>query len=679
MRFPLILLLYFICIPLYAENNPAGTVVPAQKKVRHIIVVQQKNKNLQVEKTIPVDGNTVRVKTPQKDVKQSIVFQSLGQLNEMMEDGVPELALSLLETEQKKRPAFTADWYPFEYKRIVIYAAMHHWSALDKRVSWLMLSTSSGKQITEKIRLWFETQQVIARLQDGQAKKALQQLRLLIWNHDADQINKSLPAVWRRLVIRAYVSLQRYEDAQVALVKYNQDFRLASAKTEWRLLQAQVLLRTGRPEQAETILASIQPNHLSSEVYALQLLAQLQASAQMVNHQQGLKRIKAVVIQVRKKLDGQGVSRSARWAFSFVAYRAAVMLKDSALQISSLENMFSLALNYPVLGKNYTVSVDALWALYKQAGLRIANNNDLLIGDDAAWQTLLKSFAVKSPQSALYLATALAFTTKNTQVQKISNAVIVKNLQQHKQGMELINQLYLHSKQIHDITVLPVEVRYHLVDYVLSQGDIAQAEKLMNSLPEPPDGKNVFDWRMRKARVLVFDGDYKRSAALLTATIKSMATIDDKSLDRYMQVVFDFQTVQQHRLALQLFDLLKPEWLTDELKREIYFWKAESYYALKRYEQAALFYLKSAHELKNEKNDLWSQSAQFKAADALVKAGIYDDAKKIYNDLLQITVSESRKSLIQQKIQHVMLLKRAQQRRHEQYRHKTENAQQNVH
>ncbi len=679
MRFSFILLLYFICIPLYAANNPVATAVFAQKDNLKATVVKQQiikqqNKNLKDEKIPPENEVAVRTKTRQKVIKKSIVFQSLAQLNEMIQAGVPALALSLLETAQSKRPEFTADWYTFEYKRIVIYAAMHNWSALDKRVSWLLKSASSGKPITRKIKLWFETQQVIARLQEGLAQKALQQLRILIWNNDANHINKSLPSLWRRLVIRAYVSLHWYEDAQKALVKYNQDFKLDGKDTKWRLLQARVLLRTDRPEQAEAILASIKPDHLSDVAQSLRLLAQLQTDAQMADHQQGLKRIKAIVTRVRKKLDGQVLSRSARWAYSYVAYRAAVILNDTASQIINLENILSLALNYPVLGKNYTVSVGELWALYEKAGLHIANNHDLLIGDDAAWQKLIKSLSVKSQQSALYLAATLAFDTRNKQVKQMSNAVIVKKLQQRKNGLELINQLYLHSKQVHDITVLPALVRYQLVDYVLGQGDIDQAEKLMNSLPEPPEGKNVFDWRMRKARVLVFEGDYKKSAALLKATIEPMTTIDDKSLDRYMQVVFDFQTVQQDKLALQLFNLLKPEWLSDRLKREIYFWKAESYYALKDYERAALFYLKSAHELKNEENDLWAQSAQYKAAGALVKAGIYDDAKKIYSNLLQITASESRKSLIKQKMQHARLLKRAQK-----HRYRLRDSQQNAH
>jgi hypothetical protein len=124
-------------------------------------------------------------------------------------------------------------------------------------------------------------------------------------------------------------------------------------------------------------------------------------------------------------------------------------------------------------------------------------------------------------------------------------------------------------------------------------------------------------------------------------------------------VVFDFQTVQQHQQALNLFDLLYIEGLDDKLKREIHFWKAESYFSLKKYDLAALFYLESARAIEGADNDLWGQSARFKAANALVLAKIYGDAKKVYLELLQVTASDSRKALINQNLQKIRLLKSA--------------------
>ncbi len=181
----------------------------------------------------------------------------------------------------------------------------------------------------------------------------------------------------------------------------------------------------------------------------------------------------------------------------------------------------------------------------------------------------------------------------------------------------------------------------------------------MKSLKEPPDGKSVFEWRMRMSRVLVLQGEYQQSEDLIRKTFLEKSTISPEELDRYIQVVFDFQTVQQHQRAIDLFDLLSFESLDEKLKREIYFWKAESYFSLKKYDRAALFYLASARAVTDADSDLWAQSARFKAGKALVLAEIYDDAEKVYNDLWLITVSESRKSLIRQDLQKIRLLKSA--------------------
>jgi tetratricopeptide (TPR) repeat protein len=150
---------------------------------------------------------------------------------------------------------------------------------------------------------------------------------------------------------------------------------------------------------------------------------------------------------------------------------------------------------------------------------------------------------------------------------------------------------------------------------------------------------------------------------MIRQTFIEKSKITRKELDRYIQVVFDFQTVQQHERAIRLFDLLYIEGLDENLKREIYFWKAESYAALEKYDHAALYYLQSARVLTDGYNDLWAQAARFKAGDSLIKADIYDDAEKVYRELLSITDSDARKALIEQNLQKIRLLKSTLQNR----------------
>jgi hypothetical protein len=590
------------------------------------------------------DTSATSITVPPTEKQQSLAFKSLAQMNQLIELGVPALALSLLETEQKKYPQYTGEWYTFEYKRIILLAALEQWRTLIERTQWLFDTAIPDRQITVRIRLWFETQQVMARLQLKQSEPALSQLQHMLWSADIEHRDPSLPAIWRRLVIRAYLQMQRDDDARKALVKYEHDYKSKEINIDWLLLQAQVLLRTNRPQQAIKLLKQVS----TDDVKALTLIAQLQSKpedAEQIN------------LQMREQLDGQVISHSARWAYSYVAYLASKKLADLPSQILNLEAMLSLGIEYPVFDENFQVTADDLWDLYNKQGLLIANDYGLLFGNDEQWQQQSTQLIKIQPEKALALNATLVLQTDNFESRQQQHKAIVEIIEKRKNGLELINQLYLHSYNVSDVSVLPDEVRYRLVDYALSEGNYFEAATLMKSLKEPPEGNTLFDWRMRKARVLILQGAYKQSVDLIRKTFAEKKSISRTELDRYIQVVFDFQTVQQHQQAIDLFDLIYFDSLNEKLKREIYFWKAESYFSLEGYDRAALFYLESAHAVSDAHNDLWAQSAKFKAANALVQAEIYDDAEKVYKELLLVTGSDSRKALINQNLQKIKLLK----------------------
>jgi predicted Zn-dependent protease len=139
---------------------------------------------------------------------------------------------------------------------------------------------------------------VIARLQLKQSEQALNQLQHLLWSTEPEYRDPSLPAVWRRLVIRAYLQLQADDDARRALVKYERDYKTDKTNIDWVLLQAQLLLRTHRPQQAIRLLEQITVEN-AVDIEALLLIAELQnepKSAAKINQ------------QMREQLDGQVLS-----------------------------------------------------------------------------------------------------------------------------------------------------------------------------------------------------------------------------------------------------------------------------------------------------------------------------------------------------------------------------------
>lgn len=639
-----ILLMLLACGSSWADSSnkpPLNVTPPSARSEAHTTNPATVN----TKATTREDAGDVRLHVP--DTKRSVTFRSLAQLDNLIALGTPALALSLLEAEQSKRPKFTADWYSFEYKRIIIMSSLEQWQAVIERSQWLFDTAVPGKQITKKIRLWFETQQVIASLQLKQSEIALAQLQSLLWRSKAEDRDPSLPALWRRLVIRCYLQLHIDDDARKALVKYNREYPPISDDIDWIILQAQVYLRTGRPELATQVLNRVESKD-EVDVNALLLIASLQGKPTDAS---------VIYQQMRDQLDGKVLSKSARWAKSYVAYRAALIMKNLPAQTKNLEAMLSLNLRYPVFDESLQVSADDLWQLYNKQGVEIANANGLLFGNDEQWHKFADKLQKRSPHEALMLNAAGVLNAENFSSDARLHKSIVEVLEKQKNGLELINKLYLHSDKVSDIAVLPDEVRYRLVDYSLSEGDYAEAAILMKSLKEPPQGKTLFDWRMRKARVLVLQGEYQQSEDLIRKTFIEKPKISRAELDRFIQVVFDFQTVQQHQQAIDLIDLLYIEGLDEAVRREIYFWKAESYYSLQKYDYAALFYLKSARVLTDGYNDLWAQAARFKAGDALILAAVYDDAEKVYRNLLAITDSETRKALINQNLQKIRLLK----------------------
>ena len=80
----------------------------------------------------------------------------------------------------------------------------------------------------------------------------------------------------------------------------------------------------------------------------------------------------------------------------------------------------------------------------------------------------------------------------------------------------------------------------------------------------------------------------------------------------------------------------------------------ESHIGQQKFSQAADLFLQSS-EIGDQSSDLWGQSARFRAAEALVDAGLFDDAYNIYQNLLDESQDQTRRFQLQQKLQQINL------------------------
>jgi hypothetical protein len=572
--------------------------------------------------------------------EESLAFKSLEQLDDLAKTGLSGLALRMIEQQQTIYPEFTPDWYAFEFKRIQTLSSLERWQDIIERSDLLLEKAVPGQQITPRIANWFKTQRAMALLKLGDAAQTLKETRALLWQGKGE--DRDLTAFWRRLIIRAYLELDYADDARKGLLKYRQDY--GDYKSDWKLLQAQALLQANRPAEVIDLLADEE----SHKAKALRLLAAVRARPENA----GL-----YIKEVKTQLADASLTQPQQRAYYYVLYEAYLAKNDVVSAAETVEQLLALSRTHVMLGEDFTVSADNLWDLYEQIGERSGNQYNLLKGDDIAWYKRAGDIRQKQPVRARGMYAVIAFTTPDKAKRQRAHKEIADSLSVTDGGLEVVNQLYLQSSRAGSSADLPVEVRYRLVDHALSVGDITLAATMMASLPQPPEGEGYFDWQIRKARVLILEGEYEQGEEELSASLTNIDELNADMVDRYLQVVFDLQTIRRHEQALELFDLLPIEAMEDKLRREIYYWKAESNYELQRYEQAAMLYMKSARAGDETMSDLWAQSARFKASDALLKAKLYDDAQYAYSELLRITASDSRKRLIRQKLQHIQLLR----------------------
>ena len=546
----------------------------------------------------------------------------------------PQLSVRLIEQHQQKLEPGSETWLSWEKKHLQLLSELGNWSQIIERINTRQLT------IPEDYRAWFALLKATAQLKLSRAGKVRGDIRRLIWS-DTDLTTEQIASA-RRLIIRSYLIENKAADAQRAMLRYQQDY--GEGGLPWRLLQTKVLLATQRFQQAARLMAK----EKEDSVQPLKQLTRLKAG--LDGAQYSYKKALQSALQT-EAVSSQNIKRQ-NW---MLAYIAAGLERHYKAEIEALE----YALITGVADADHdliAVSAALLWQKYLQYAEYLGNQNHLLTGDDEAWfahasdrfetqpteaRALLAYVGIKASVPA---RRQLAFTQLSVLIDKKITS-----------GIRLIELLFSDPGLFDSVQKVPIEIRYQLLDYALSRGKIKRAARLFEFLPQPPEGKKRLAWDMRRARVLVLGGEYKQGAEVLLALLKH-ETLSVESLNRLMQVIFDLQKVEQHGLAIELFDAIDSRSQDPELQRELRFWSAESYQALQQYEVSAHLYLTSALMIAEKQSDPWSQTARYKAAEVLTMAGLIDDARSLLQQLLKSTSNSNRKAIIKQKLQELWLL-----------------------
>jgi len=556
--------------------------------------------------------------------------ERLDVLKRISAAGAPALTLKMLDQAQPNVDADLYEWILWEQERFKILASWQQWDRLLVRIESLPID------IPEQFRRQAITYKAEAYLALEQTASARRILRDQIWRSSVETISEY--QTWRRLVIVSYLQDGRIEDARIAMLRFQQDFN--SQDQSWLLLRASVLIQTDRYEQAAQILRE----QTGWQARTLRLLAQFRA--QQIDKDELWSRVKKDL--TRKDLEAEELS--ALWALAvYAAEKMSPVDRVVALE-QYFKHLSGMSLSI------FELEPDRLWQAYFDYAQLVGNRSELLVGDDAKWLELADNVAEPTPVKARSLFALLMSSSADSDViGKAASGYLATFGEIEEPERNLLDHLFNRSEAFANADRIPPIMRYELVDLALKNADIDEATRLMSGLATYPEGTSRLNWQLRQSRVLILGGRYKEGNAIMRTLISEYKEANAEDTDRILQVLFDLQTVNLHEEVIQHFNWLLRIGVDGRQHREILFWIGDSYKALKKYDQAALLYLQSAMLPDPEAMDPWAQTARFNAAENLQKAGMIDDARRIYESLLKITQEPARRARLNHNIQQLWL------------------------
>jgi len=556
----------------------------------------------------------------------------LAEIINLAQKGATELALQQLNSQQPNPLDDPDGWLRWERQRIALYQKAEQWQTLITRID------EQKGFIDLAYQEWFSAQQAEALLAIGQGSKARAIFRQLIWKRDTP-IDVQALENWRSHIVRSYLLDNKPNDAHAAMLRNAQDYPADNSEAAI-LLRARVLLLADRAADAAELLS----HSKTQKAKVLYLLAALRSAKMPAND---------IVKKINTQLKNKKLPKESRLRLLAIKAEASKTESDALQTVSAIEAYLRLTREQQLDDGLFRVNGKQLWQAYRAYGQLIGNKQQLLFGDDASWFAEAKKKTKQTlRQRSLYAL--LARDSRDATTRDKANELLINSLRKQDSGIEVIRHLYLDDKAERN-NELPALARYNLLEQALKESDIKLASTLMQGLLQAPKGVNPLLWELRRARVFVMAGKPDDATSVLTDMVAKQDFTEKKFLDRFMQVVFDLQTVEAHEQAYGLFAALLAKVDLPKIKRELYYWMAESRKAQKRYADAAALYLKSSESNILPQPDLWAQSAMYQAAQALGDAGLVEDAGRLYKKLLRITKDEARRGQLQRRLQQLWL------------------------
>lgn len=556
-----------------------------------------------------------------------------GEAHALASAGASQLALKLIDASQPPLSQAPAAWAVWERARLDILSSSGRDKALYERIR------NYPDDVPGSLRTYANLVGARAALGSEDAAQARRLLRPLIWTWAP--ASGSVLAGYQRLVLRSYIVGGDLKDAEQTLGYLHR----GGAGADWRTREvaAEVALQADRPRQAVHLLSGLK----EPEVRPLMLLAELRAD---------IRKPTRVDVMAGHLAQAALKRKDRRLAGRFDRVRAA-----AAKRVGDMENhlaMLAEALRLDPLDSGpFEVTPGSFWKTLVNSGLAQGNERRLLLGDAQPWlQAAAAQEKAGNPMQGLALLAAAGARSPDPGARGACLAAFAKKLMgEGGHGVALALDLFSDAQVFPHPDRFPGPLRYALLDPAVSAGRIEFASALVAGLEKPPKGVDAGDWQIQRARLLLLGGHDEGSRKLLMALAQGHPQVPAKKL---LPVVVDLETVGENRAALEILQAMlatRPA-PPREQARQVLYWIGKAYSGLGSPLNAARAYLEAATFNSPYAMDQWAQTARYSAAAALTQAGLYGDAQRIYEGLLNATSDPTQQAEIKQKLAAVRTL-----------------------
>lgn len=418
----------------------------------------------------------------------------------------------------------------------------------------------------------------------------------------------------RQRIVLSYFDEGRFSDA--ATFADHLTAESAPDQPSWRLLRALIALSLARPEEAVTLLR----DETSIEAKLWRIFARWRDES--VSATLGL----VAIGQIKVPAD----SRELVVLRSAIIAQLAKWPEHARTRAMALESLVQSEAKLPALLR-IDAKTELLTAYIQIARLTLAQEGISLISLDVV-RNYQRSYGPEDALSQRALGVALILQEKAMGIPISSDSWLIRHL--IEAGVPGLLPVFFGDGGIAaEVEEVSAESLMLLVDEALRREDLPAAARLQVRIETPTPGIDLGEWTVRTARIHVLGGNAVLGARQLADWLSGLEGMTPASLDRVMQILFDLQFIGEHRLALDLFEVIAPLVRTASHRRELFYWSAQSYIGLEEYARGAAFFLESAR-LSGDQYPFWQQSALYQAAKALESAALYEDAAKVYRGLL---------------------------------------------